>query len=875
MQLAVAPTVFVALGGTGQLVLHCLRRRLEERLGTADIPFFRWLYVDTHRETLENAVAGLRGRAAAWSATNQIEPSSDTLSRIQNPQLDNGEVFRKLEIDSWFDAHALSLLGKTNYTQGVGGRRMYSRLGFLASKQLGALVEILGQFYNELITAPRRARTSLAEIEPPYLTIKPTTVLSGVRFVVVSSSGGGTGSGSLIDFGFLLRKLTQERNWQDVFRIALVAMARDGVDTLNQIRNTAALLTELDHYDGTNRYRAPYLTLPPFECKDKPYDATFVVSATQRAVPLDADRDKAFQLLQWRMAEYLLVDSVCVFDDRAPGNEVVLPRSGSGGAQAFQADIGQNPPGLQTFGVSCREWPAAKVHRHLYGAVIRSAVDRWSSPVDDRVKKETAALREQLGLPDAATQEDERPRDLDRDKLCQQLLQKTEGFGPLEILQNLKSVGNRTRGRSIEISLRDVLDRVDRCFERRSDLPSQSSEPGTVYAAVEHNYRCLLDYSQETSLPQYTAERLLSIALDQNAGPATAVQVGRALCSALERERDFVEACLSDLRVSRPSGVLSLEACWRYANDRLLQLVLEKKKQTYSEMVPWVRKVCSRLENLVQYLKAWGSRPGLGVDLANKAASPACVCPPAEVQRLEEAARSSTPIDLSFLEQARSDASGRPAVGLMVELRSLVAQGLPEKDDAGNPTLLATGPPEWQGAVDFSYLAKMEQAIFEGVAKSPGNPYDVRVLQLVEQAANRDDQAFPSLMAEAELLTNFDVGAPEYAGLPFGGNPTHVTEIVQPNQAGYQAYQDAMAAGRSWLTPWEAVGRVKPIDAHTASPSLSAHVAACVVERCAIDTRFLVGYKYQQRRDLFERDRFPAVSDKRISIPPPPEALRR
>lgn len=133
MKIAVAPTVFVALGGTGQIILQRLRECLVQRVGTADLPFFRYLYVDTHAEALHAAVAGLWGKAAAWSRTNQIAPSDDTIRKVQNENLDNGAVARKLRINDWFDQKARQSLGTVAFNQGVGGRRMYSRLGFLAS----------------------------------------------------------------------------------------------------------------------------------------------------------------------------------------------------------------------------------------------------------------------------------------------------------------------------------------------------------------------------------------------------------------------------------------------------------------------------------------------------------------------------------------------------------------------------------------------------------------------------------------------------------------------------------------------------------------------------------------------------------------------
>jgi hypothetical protein len=57
--------------------------------------------------------------------------------------------------------------------------------------------------------------------------------------------------------------------------------------------------------------------------------------------------------------------------------------------------------------------------------------------------------------------------------------------------------------------------------------------------------------------------------------------------------------------------------------------------------------------------------------------------------------------------------------------------------------------------------------------------------------------------------------------------------------------------------------------------SLNKHVAAFVCERCSILTEFLVGYGADQRRELFGKGTYPAVTDVRVKLAPGKSAFHR
>lgn len=880
MQIAVVPTVFIAIGGTGHLIVKRLRQRLAQRIGTADIPFFRYVYVDSQQDAVLEATQGLTGAAAGWSAGNVVSPSENTLRNVQNPNLDNGRVARALDIDSWFDQHARNQLGTVHFAQGVGGRRMFSRLGFLASQNLGSFEQILIQYYNELITCSHLSGQQLTGIDPPYLNVTPYPVRDEVRFIVVTSAGGGTGSGCFIDLGFFLRKLRREHKWNHVHQYGIAALARPGVETPQQQRNSAALLTEMDHYDGTATYNAHYLTLansPTFSDRNPPYDATYLVSATQRHRPLKGERAAAFDDLLWRVAEYLLNDTVGTFadaDQGVPPDQVKLPRSGPVGSVAFQGDFRLNPPGLQTLGVSCREWPAAFVHKHLYSQAMVQVARGWVSPQPARCEAVLQSLRDRLGLPEPSVQQNNDPRSPD-DPLKQALLRPCNEIDPLRQLQRMKGMACDDKGRLDPAQFVKLQGALKQQFVQRAGLPTNADAPGVVWSILQANLNELNQLGGPASLPRAVVDELLALCLDVHGGPASAAQVASDLRGVVNRELKFIQVCLDEVSPQAPDRPQRIEQCWQYANDMLLQHILQAKKTVYLTIEPWLEKLATRFTHFVTYLQSWAEQLSVSVEPLPTEV-PSLVLPLHVVQQLERSLSTGIKVELKSLQSDRIDAVGMRRPGLLTELHDLIARGLPARDEAGRPTLFAEGVPTERGAPDYSYLRSLERAVFDAIGRSPASPYTQSVLDLLAQEANRTSKPFPNLLEEAELLINFESGDPDYSRQSFGGHPTHLAEIVQPHQPGFPIFEPAQIPGKVWLVPWSSVGRIKEVSVHQhVSPALSPFTVCYVSERCSIQTQHIAGYDLSQRRVLFGLDVFPAMSDRRIRLAPDAAALRR
>lgn len=868
MQITVFPTVFVALGGTGQSIIRRFRRGLRQRIGTADLPFFRYLYIDTDVSSLQDADAGLSAVGKQWTKTNLIDPSPDTIKRIRNTKEDGRKLYDELGLEDWFPPYVNDELGQTNYSQGVGGRRVLSRLGFLSSRNLDELQQTLSQFYDELHgLSETLSGKRLEGIEPRYLDIRPQSVADKVRFVVITSAGGGTGSGSFIDFGFFLRRLAEnKRATEKVDLIGHVLLARVEAN-LNQVRNSAAILTELDVYQVKEGrvYQGHYLNLSgsPWENKagHKPYDCTYVLMPQQQLKVLPGS--DPFVTLQAKVADYLLCDTVATFTDTVPPEKVRSPRFGPVGIEAFKGDFKLNVAGLQTYGVSRREWPAALIHRHLYSHKLKALGEQWSEVQEATLAELLTKLRKLAGLPsDPAKQPPRRHQD---DAIFSRLCQSVDQNTPQRLVENarLKVIDEKKEFVRRE-GLADLVGELRGLFseQRRHD-------PRTVIGIVTVNHKAFSDIKQESSLAQQIATAILEHLLSAKGGPATAAKACRELRDEVKSERQIITDCLAAIKPYLPDQPETLKQGFQYANESLIQLILVAKQQLLAELETWLGKLEIRLDHLVEYVLAWKTSVSYDEsDLKDHS----IVAPKAFLEKMT--AQLSNELDLDKLSSSTGGAD------LKTELTQLIRQGLPDTDKKGDPTLFSKDLPRRRGVPDFSYFEAIESFVFKEVERLPSGPYQQEVFTaMIECAKEEGGNPVANLMKEAEPLIHADLGAHDFAASYFGGHPMHVSLIYQVDQKDTVTFDESRKDGEKWLSAWSSVSGTKPFKVinvcDEVTDGLNCHSAAVIVERCALPSEFIVGYGLDRRREWFERDPFPAVTDKRIAIPPSPQAQVR
>lgn len=243
-QLEVRPTVFVGLGGTGMEVLLRLRRRILQhtwgqntttgpvRLASpSELPVAEFLYFDTDtseaRETGRAAATDIMGPAVQFSPDDSIQ------HRVNVGYYQNNA--RNLpQISDWLPTADLS---KIDTSKGAGQVRPISRLLFFVK---------YGDFIKMFQEKATRVVANVSDANDRALKRLGLTPSKDLRVVVVSSTAGGTGSGSFIDVGYALRSVASPKAAQ----VDLFLMLPGGYTGANEQRvkaNTFAALMELEY----------------------------------------------------------------------------------------------------------------------------------------------------------------------------------------------------------------------------------------------------------------------------------------------------------------------------------------------------------------------------------------------------------------------------------------------------------------------------------------------------------------------------------------------------------------------------------------------------------------------------------------------------
>lgn len=234
------PALVVGLGAQGQRVLRQFRQQINERFGSADaLPHVRFLYLDTDPETMQEAIQ--RGEyplrpqelllARLHRAAHYIRPRE-----TQNP------------LDTWLPQGMIYRISRQQIPNGV---RCLGRLAFVDNyptilRRLRAEVEACtdGEPLNQ---ASRQTSLGVAAVTP--------------RVYLVTSLGGGTGSGMFLDLAYNLRVLLREKGHAAAEIVGIFLLPPEGKypGQVPAMANAVAALTELQHFASPGvRFQARY-----------------------------------------------------------------------------------------------------------------------------------------------------------------------------------------------------------------------------------------------------------------------------------------------------------------------------------------------------------------------------------------------------------------------------------------------------------------------------------------------------------------------------------------------------------------------------------------------------------------------------------------
>ena len=371
-------TLMIGLGGTGKEVLLRLRRLIVEEFGTLEnLPCIQFLHLDTDQTS---------------NAQHQYDKADDPLfDKIKFQPMErvslgiDGGCSKYLaninaypNIREWFQTKGkIKDLGDLG--DGAGQMRMASRLGFYDN--YSDIESGLSQADRRL--SSERVRDRINEIgfkfDPSLMNI-----------YVVTSLAGGTGSGTFLDTGFLLKTM-----FPDATRIGILFLPSffSGYSGKTRMQaNGYAALKELNHYSFGNEFTANWTGNQGRAVYPPPFDYTYLLEGKNEAGEAIGTSNEEYSIYQ--------MAAETVFQDFSLGDFAGMKRairinlknfidnayvhnhwdSSSGiGIQGNQGAIRGDSYTTRfcSFGLAAIHFPSQRVHQACACRLARAILNRW------------------------------------------------------------------------------------------------------------------------------------------------------------------------------------------------------------------------------------------------------------------------------------------------------------------------------------------------------------------------------------------------------------------------------------------------------------------------------------------------------------------
>ncbi|HET6574637.1 MAG TPA: tubulin-like doman-containing protein [Fimbriiglobus sp.] len=265
------PAMLIGVGSFGRRALQQIRCRLVDRIGElAQVPCFRFVYLDADPETMKRAANGPPD--AVLMAEHVFHAPLQPVTAYRRRQLDH--------ILEWLPREKLYTIPRSLK---VEGSRALGRLAF-ADHYLRFMTRMRHEV--QVSTHPEALRQSSDQTG--------MQVRSKVPAVYVFASASGGTSGMLVDVGHAVRRALERFNIPDAPMTAFVFTGApdDPSSPPEELANIFATLTELNHYaDPDVAFAAQYggPEGPQVEGRGLPFTATYLLPMARRDA--DAFRD--------------------------------------------------------------------------------------------------------------------------------------------------------------------------------------------------------------------------------------------------------------------------------------------------------------------------------------------------------------------------------------------------------------------------------------------------------------------------------------------------------------------------------------------------------------------------------------------------------
>jgi len=363
--LRLRPNLFIGIGGTAAHVLRALRRRLLDRYGTLDgAAAIQFLLLDTDPTSLRDAS---NDRESSF-------PQRDTFATPLKQAKDYRNASQSLL--EWLSRRWLYNIPRSLRTEGI---RPLGRL---------ALVDNAPRVLDRLRSMIAEATSSDALCESAQtLGLEPAERIEP-RVWIVAATSGGTGSGMVLDFGYVVRHLLQQAGFNEHEIVGVLTHATDRRPSNRDlaIANSLACLRELKHYaaraggfPGAQELRIGNIArgVPPF-------DATYFAHLGDRLA------DEQYQQAAASVAEYLYLSSLSPAENYLSASRRHTRDSGSAADSS-----------LRTFRLSQVGGESTRLSSGAIDRVCRALVQRWRGTTGARQEDRTVTLADPSKLIEA------------------------------------------------------------------------------------------------------------------------------------------------------------------------------------------------------------------------------------------------------------------------------------------------------------------------------------------------------------------------------------------------------------------------------------------------------------------------------------------
>jgi len=381
----VSPTLVLGLGGTGKEVLLRLRRLIVERFGSLkELPCVEFLHIDTDQKQTAKEQYDLKADDDALYKKLMFQPAETIPLNI------DGGTSRYINhignyphIKRWFQ-HRGKIAGLGDLGEGAGQVRMASRLALFHEPNFTRIADSLNRIKTKL-----QDPTITEKVSRHNLQFDPNSM----EVYIITSVGGGTGSGIFLDMGFLVKQI-----FGDAERVAMLFMPKLYQKYAGHPRiyaNGYAALMELNKYSFGHKFIANWDGRNMRDMLPPPFSYTYLIDATNDSNFTENNEKSLYQMT----AETIFQDySIGGFAGMKRSTRVNLVQYTMGvyvhnhwdigmkqktGANGIQVKGDTYPTRFSSLGLGVISFPANKVHNACASRLAQNILISWKSKLTE------------------------------------------------------------------------------------------------------------------------------------------------------------------------------------------------------------------------------------------------------------------------------------------------------------------------------------------------------------------------------------------------------------------------------------------------------------------------------------------------------------